>query len=65
VAQDVGEGENVKRLDDYRVHAAGIYFRIWKKTALGIIGSYWKRISNLAYENDTRYFLGLNLTYDF
>jgi hypothetical protein len=65
VAQDVGEGENVKRLDDYRIHSAGIYFRIWKKTALGIIGSYWKRISNLAYENDTRYFLGLNLTYDF
>jgi hypothetical protein len=65
VAQDVGEGGDVKRLDDYRIHSAGLYFRIWKKTALGVIGSYWKRTSNLAYKNDTRYFLGLNLTYDF
>jgi hypothetical protein len=60
-----GGGTNVKRLDDFRVHSAGIYFRIRKKVALGVIGSRWVRISNLAYEDDKRYFLGLNLTYDF
>jgi hypothetical protein len=60
-----GGGPNVKRLDDFRVHTGGLYFRIWKKTAIGVIASRWTRISNLASENDTRYFYGLNLTYDF
>jgi hypothetical protein len=60
-----GGGANVKRLDDFRIHSVGIYFRIKKNVALGVIGSRWVRISNLAYENDKRYFLGLNLTYDF
>jgi len=60
-----GGGPNVKRLDDFRVHTGGLYFRIWKKTAIGVIASRWTRMSNLAYENDTRYFYGLNLTYDF
>jgi hypothetical protein len=60
-----GGGTGVKRLDDYRIHSAGLYFRIWKKTAIGVIASRWQRISNLAAENDKRYFYGLNLTYDF
>jgi hypothetical protein len=60
-----GGGADVKRLDDFRIHSVGIYFRIRKNVALGVIGSRWARVSNLAYENDTRYFLGLNLTYDF
>ncbi len=58
-------GTGVKRLDDFRIHSAGLYFRIWKKTAIGIVASRWKRTSNLEYENDKRYFYGLNLTYDF
>lgn len=60
-----GGGTGVKRLDDYHIHSAGIYFRIKKNVALGVIGSRWVRISNLDYENDKRYFYGLNLTYDF
>jgi len=64
VAQDVG-GTDVKRLDDYRIHSAGLYFRLWKKTALGVIASRWQRTSNLESENDGRYFYGLNLAYDF
>jgi len=60
-----GGGTEVKRLDDYRVHSAGVYFRIKKNVALGVIGSRWTRISNLVSENDKRYFFGLNLTYDF
>jgi hypothetical protein len=63
--QPIGGGTNVKRLDDYRIHSAGIYFRIKKKVALGVIGSRWARISNLVSENNKRYFYGLNLTYDF
>jgi len=60
-----GGSGTVKRLDDFRVHSAGLYFRIWKKAAIGVIASRWQRISNLDYENDKRYFYGLNLTYDF
>ena len=60
-----GGGTDVKRLDDFRIHSVGIYFRVRKNVALGVIGSRWVRVSNLAYENDKRYFLGLNLTYDF
>jgi hypothetical protein len=60
-----GGGTAVKRLDDFRVHSAGVYFRIKKNIALGVIASRWVRISNLDYENDKRYFYGLNLTYDF
>jgi hypothetical protein len=63
--QDVGGGATVKRLDDFRIHSVGLYFRIMKKTAIGVIASRWTRISNLAYENDRRYFYGLNLIYDF
>jgi hypothetical protein len=63
--QPDGGGGNVKRLDDIRVHSAGLYFRVWKKTAVGIVASRWARASNLVSENDKRYFYGLNLTYDF
>ena len=63
--QPDGGGGAVKRFDEYRIHSVGIYFRIKKNVALGVIGSRWARVSNLAYEDDTRYFLGLNLTYDF
>jgi hypothetical protein len=60
-----GGGPDVKRLDDYIVHSAGVYFRIAKKTALGFIASWWARNSNLPSEDDKRTFFGLNLTYDF
>ena len=60
-----GGGPDVKRLDEYTIHSAGIYFRIMKTTALGFIASWWARESNLAAENDKRTFFGLNLTYDF
>jgi hypothetical protein len=65
VAQNVAPGEDVKRLDEFQIHSVGLYFRIWKKTAIGIIGSRWVRVSNIASENGIRYFLGANLTYDF
>jgi hypothetical protein len=64
-AQPDGSAGAVKRLDDYRTHSAGLYFRIWKKAAIGFVASWWTRISNLDYENDRRNFIGLNLTYDF
>ncbi len=60
-----GGGPDVKRLDEYTIHSAGIYFRIMKTTALGFIASWWARESNLVTENDKRTFFGLNLTYDF
>lgn len=63
--QDNGSGTEIKRRDDYRIHQAGVYFRVWKKMAIGAIVSRWLRDSNLNTEDDKRYFYGLNLTYDF
>ena len=63
--QPVGGGTDVKRFDHYPIHSAGIYFRIKGNVALGVIGSHWVRVSNLADENTKQYFLGLNLIYDF
>jgi hypothetical protein len=63
---EIGGGSpGVKRLDDYTIHSAGIYFRIKKNVALGFISSWWARNSNLDAEDDKRTFFGLNLTYDF
>jgi hypothetical protein len=60
-----GGGPDVKRLDEYSIHSAAVYFRIKKSVALGFIASLWARKSNLAAEDDKRTFFGLNLTYDF
>ena len=60
-----GGGTEVKRLDDFTIQSAGIYFRIKKSVALGFIASWWARDSNLDAEDDMRTFFGLNLTYDF
>ena len=54
-----------KRRDDYQIHAAGIYLRLQKDTAFGVIASRWVRDSNLDWEDDDRDFVGFNLTYDF
>lgn len=60
-----GGGPDVKRLDDFTIQSAAVYFRIKKTVALGFIASWWTRKSNLAAEDDKRTFFGLNLTYDF
>lgn len=54
-----------KRRDDYDIHAVGIYLRLRKDVAFGVIASRWVRDSNLDWEDDNRNFVGLNLTYDF
>lgn len=60
-----GGGPDQKRLDEYSIHSAGMYFRIVKSTAMGFIARWWARESNIAAENDKRTFFGVNLTYDF
>ena len=60
-----GGGPDVKRLDDFTIQSAGIYFRIKKTVALGFIANWWARKSNLVAEDDKRTFFGLNLTYEF
>ena len=60
-----GGGPDVKRLDIYTIHSGGVYFRLRKTVALGIIASWWARDSNIDAEDDNRTFFGLNLTYDF
>ena len=54
-----------KRVDDYRIHAVGIYLRLRKNTAFGVIASRWVRDSTLDWANGDRNFFGFNLTYDF
>lgn len=54
-----------KRRDDYQIHAVGIFLRLRKDVALGVIASRWVRDSNLDWEDDDRDFVGFNLTYDF
>jgi len=54
-----------KRLDVYEMQSVGIYFRLRKDTAFGIIASRWVRDSNLDWGDDNRDFIGVNLTYDF
>jgi hypothetical protein len=61
----VGAPGNLKRNDDYRIHSAGLYFRLKQNIGLVLVASLWNRNSNLAWETDDRKFLGLNLTYDF
>ena len=65
VAQEVEPGVEVKRRDDFEVHSAGIYVRLWKETALGFVANWWARDSNLDPEDDKRTFFGVNLTYEF
>lgn len=60
-----GGGLDQKRLDDYIIHSAAVYFRIKKNVGLGFIASRWARVSNLVAEDDKRTFFGLNLTYEF
>jgi hypothetical protein len=59
------ELEVQKRRDDYDIHAVGIYLRLRKDVAFGVIASRWVRDSNLDWEDDNRDFVGINLTYDF
>jgi len=63
--QEVDPGVEVKRLDEFDIHSAGIYIRIWKSTALGFVANRWLRNSNLDREDDRRWFYGVNLTYEF
>jgi len=60
-----GGGPDVKRLDDYSIHSAAVYFRVKKNVGFGFIASWWVRNSNLASEDDKRTFFGVNLTYEF
>ena len=54
-----------RREDIFIIHSAGLYFRLKEDIAIGIVASRWNRDSNFDWEDDTRDFVGLNLTYDF
>ena len=54
-----------KRHDELKVHAVGIYLRLRKDVAFGVIASRWVRDSNLDERDFDRYFVGFNLIYDF
>lgn len=60
-----GSLNEVKRKDIYLTHTAGLVFRIVKSTGLGVMVNFWKRHSNIYWENRSRTFIGGYLTHDF
>lgn len=62
VAENSGD---LKRRDDIFIHQAALYVRLKKNMAIGVMVSRWRRDSNIDAEDDTRYFYGMNLVYDF
>jgi hypothetical protein len=53
------------RKDNYKAQSAGIYFRLKKSIALGVIGVLWDRNSTVAWANAKQTSIGANLIYDF
>jgi hypothetical protein len=64
-SQSTNLGTSEKRIDDFRIQAIGLYFRLKKNIGAGVTLSQWVRESNLRFENSKRTFVGLNITYDF
>lgn len=55
----------IKRKDIYRVHAAGMVFRIVRNTGIGVRVYFWERDSNISYAERKRWTMGGFVTYDF
>ena len=60
-----GGFEEIKRMDTYLTHAAGLVFRIRRNIGIGLTVTYWERDSNVSGWNRSRGFIGGYLTYDF
>ena len=57
--------QEINRRDKYSSHTAGIVFRIFRSTGIGLMATYWERDSNFPYANRSQWFLGGYLTYEF
>ncbi len=60
-----GQGSSQEREDRYQSQSVGIYFRIKKNAALGVMGVLRDRKSTVASENGKQTTIGANLIYDF
>jgi hypothetical protein len=60
-----GDVTELLRMDQYRIHTAGIVFKLKKKLGLGVSFNFWKRTSNQYWANRDRTFVGMFLTNDF
>lgn len=60
-----GAGDAVNRRDTYRTHSAGLVFRIYKYTGVGLIANVLERTSSLPGWNISRNFIGFYLTQEF
>ena len=60
-----GEVIGIDRKDVYRIHNAGIVFRVVRNTGIGLGINYWERDSNYYGESRDRLFVSGYLTYDF
>lgn len=57
--------KEIKREDLYRIHTAGIVFRIVRNTGIGVRFYYWERESNIPGAGRNRWFVGGYVTYEF
>ncbi|MHA2052191.1 MAG: outer membrane beta-barrel protein [Candidatus Hodarchaeales archaeon] len=57
--------EEIKRKDIYLIHSAGVVFRIFKNTGIGVMVNFWERESNYYWVNRNKMFLGGYITYEF
>jgi hypothetical protein len=55
----------ILRKDIYRIHTAGLVFRIFKRTGIGVRVNLWSRETNYFWENRDRMFIGGYITSSF
>lgn len=57
--------QEIKRVDRYIYHKAGVVFRVIRNTGIGLMVNFWRRDSNFALEDSQKWFLGGYLTHEF
>jgi hypothetical protein len=55
----------IRRKDTYRIHSAGIVFRVYSNTGIGLMVEFSKRKSNILQANIGRTYFGTYITYSF
>ncbi|MFC2166806.1 hypothetical protein ACFLQZ_02460 [Acidobacteriota bacterium] len=60
-----GSFENIKRVDNYRIHTVRFVFKLINQIGLGISANQWARNSNYLGQSRSQIFLDASLTLDF
>ncbi len=60
-----GSFENIRRIDNYRIHTLRLVIKLFKEVGLGISANQWARESNYLGESRSQIFFDASLTLDF